>query len=264
MTPGSPEARQALVELLGDLFDDDELRMFLRSGPAGEEVRRALPGTAESPAAVADRAVDVLERRGLVSTALFERLRGVRPLRTRDIDHVASILGVRERGTSGLAGGAADAVATRAMRVFVSYSHEDEAHRLSLERCLSMLRRQGLVECWHDRMIAAGDEWRVQISEHLEQADIILLLLSVDFIASDYCWDVEMTRAMARHAAGSARVIPIFVRDCDWSGAPFSKLQGVPDPKCPIARSANADQAWTEVARAIRAAVHRPPDRPGN
>src|SRR5512147_326229 len=100
--------------------------------------------------------------------------------------------------------------------LFYSYSHKDEALRDELETHLSLLRRQGFLSGWHDRRIAAGTEWAGQIDHHLEAADVILLLVSSDFLASDYCWDVETRRAMDRHEAGTARVIPVILRPCDW------------------------------------------------
>lgn len=96
--------------------------------------------------------------------------------------------------------------------VFYSYAHEDESLREQLEKRLSMLRRQGLISEWHDRQIAAGTEWAQEIDAHLETASVILLLVSSDFLASDYCYDIEMQRALERHARSEARVIPVILR----------------------------------------------------
>src|SRR5690348_13209223 len=95
------------------------------------------------------------------------------------------------------------------LSVFVSYAHEDEPLRQQLESHLSLLRRQELVASWHDRQIIPGADWSQEIDEHLETASIILLLISPDFLASDYCYDVEMQRALERHRRGEALVIPI-------------------------------------------------------
>ena len=140
-------------------------------------------------------------------------------------------------------------------KVFFSYAHADEAHRAALEKHLRLLQRQGLVEGWHDRMIRAGDEWAGQIDAALDAADVILLLVSPDFLASDYCWDVEMKRALERHDAREARVIPIFLRPCDWKGAPFGRLQGLPRDARPVTQWPDPDEAWTSVASGIRAVV---------
>ena len=106
-----------------------------------------------------------------------------------------------------------------------------------------------------DRKIGAGKEWENEIDKHLNAADIILLLISSDFLASDYCYDVEVQTAMKRHDAGEARVIPIILRPVDWSGAPFSRLQALPKDAKPVTDWPNRDQAFLNVAQGIRAAV---------
>jgi hypothetical protein len=156
--------------------------------------------------------------------------------------------------------------------LFYSYSHKDEGLRDELKAALSGLRRQGVIAEWHDRRIGAGTEWAGQIDRNLEAADIILLLVSADFLDSDYCWDVETKRAMERHEAGAARVIPVILRSCDWHTAPFGKLQALPRDGKPVASWTNRDEAFTDVARGIRETVKAlasgtqappTPDRPG-
>jgi hypothetical protein len=144
---------------------------------------------------------------------------------------------------------------TAPISLFYSYSHKDEALRDELETHLTLLRRQGVISGWHDRRIAAGTEWKGQIDHHLEAADVILLLVSSDFLASDYCWDVETKRAMDRHEAGTARVIPVILRPCDWQSAPFGKLQALPKDAKPVTSWKDRDEAFTDVARGIRNAV---------
>src|SRR4029453_9674591 len=92
--------------------------------------------------------------------------------------------------------------------LFCSYSHKDEALREELDAHLALLRRRGVLNPWHDRRIAPSDDWKESIDSHLEAADIVLLLISPDFMASDYCYDVEMTRAIARHQSVATRVVP--------------------------------------------------------
>ena len=141
--------------------------------------------------------------------------------------------------------------------VFFSYSHADEALRDQLETQLAMLKRQGVIETWHDRRIGAGEEWAAAIDHHVESDAIILLLVSPDFLASDYCYDIEMRRAMERHEAGEAVVIPVILRACDWFGAPFGKLQAVPKEGKPVTLMPDRDSALLEVAQAIRGAAER-------
>jgi tetratricopeptide (TPR) repeat protein len=119
------------------------------------------------------------------------------------------------------------------------------------------LKRQGVIASWHDRRIGAGTEWAGQIDDHLNSAKVILLLVSSDFLASDYCYDLEMKRAMERHDAKEACVIPIALRPCDWKGAPFGKLQGLPKDMKPVTSWANQDEAFTDIARGIRQAVEK-------
>jgi formylglycine-generating enzyme required for sulfatase activity len=140
-------------------------------------------------------------------------------------------------------------------KVFISYSHEDDALCRQLVKHLALLRRQGKVEAWHDRRVEAGDEWRGQIDGELEAADVILLLVSASFIDSDYCWDVEATRALERHACSEAKVIPIIARPCHWEDAPFAELQALPSGAKPVTTWSDNDEAWEDVVRGLRAAI---------
>lgn len=141
--------------------------------------------------------------------------------------------------------------------VFFSYSHHDEALRDQLEKQLSMLKRQGVIDTWHDRRIGAGEEIDGAIDEHISKDDIILLLVSPDFLASSYCYDVEMKRALERHARGEAIVIPVILRPCDWHEAPFGKLNATPPDGKPITKWADRDEAFLEVVKAVRGAAAR-------
>jgi hypothetical protein len=139
--------------------------------------------------------------------------------------------------------------------IFLSYSHKDEILRNQLEAHLALLKHEGLIEAWHDRRIVAGDEVGDAIFSKLEAADIILLLVSSDFINSAYCFSREMARAMERHNAGEARVIPVILRHCDWTSAPFGKLLAAPRDGKPVASWPDRDEALAEVARQVRLAV---------
>ena len=139
--------------------------------------------------------------------------------------------------------------------VFFSYSHADEELRDQLEKHLTMLKRQGVIETFHDRRIPAGNEFDSSISAELERADVILLLVSPDFLASAYCYDIEMQRALQRHGLGEARVIPVILRHCDWHSAPFGKLLATPRDGKPVRAFPDLDEAFLQVAQAIRQAV---------
>jgi SAM-dependent methyltransferase len=143
------------------------------------------------------------------------------------------------------------------IQVFYSYSHRDERWRIELEKHLSIMKLQGIIDSWHDRKIEAGKEWKSEINAYLNASQIILLLVSSDFLASDYCLGVEVKRAMQRHDSGKARVIPVIIRSCDWQGAEFGKLQALPTDGKAVAgrRSRERDEAFTNIAKGIREAV---------
>ena len=147
--------------------------------------------------------------------------------------------------------------------VFFSYSHADEPLRDQLEKHLTMLKRQGVIETFHDRRIPAGNEIDSSISAELERADVILLLVSPDFLASTYCYDIEMQRALQRHSLGDARVIPVILRHCDWHSAPFGKLMATPRDGKPVRAFPDLDEAFLQVAQAIRRAVAGPGSQAG-
>jgi len=141
------------------------------------------------------------------------------------------------------------------IEIFFSYSHQDEEFIEKLIAHLSPLKRSGMITGWHDRQISAGTEWRNRIDEHLESAGVILLLVSSDFLASDYCYEKEMGRAMERHHQGTARVIPIILRNCYWIDAPFGELQVLPKDGKPITSWGNMDDAFTNVVLGIKKAI---------
>jgi hypothetical protein len=138
------------------------------------------------------------------------------------------------------------------LELFYSYSHRDEELREQLENHLAMLKREGVISGWHDRRISAGQEWDGEINEHLSSAEIILLLVSADFLASNYCYDIEVKRVMERHEAHEARVLPVILRPCDWHSAPFGKVQALPKDAKPVTRWDDRDEAFLDIARGIR------------
>lgn len=140
-------------------------------------------------------------------------------------------------------------------KIFLSYSHADETYCDMLQKHLAALRHQGLIDTWHDRRIKAGDEFENSIDQQLNEAEIILLLVSSDFIASRYCYEIEMQRALGRHDSGEARVIPIILRPCDWHDTPFGKLLAAPKDGKPVKSWPDIDEAFLDVVRQIKAVL---------
>jgi tetratricopeptide (TPR) repeat protein len=138
------------------------------------------------------------------------------------------------------------------VEVFCSYAQEDATWLSKLEAHLSLLKRQGFVSLWHYRLLVAGADWSHEIDTHLNTASIILLLISADFLNSDYCYGVEMQRALARHAVGEAQVIPILLRPVDHSSAPFAHLHALPSNGQPISTWSDEDAALADVVAGLR------------
>ncbi|EOV6166568.1 toll/interleukin-1 receptor domain-containing protein [Citrobacter freundii] len=136
-----------------------------------------------------------------------------------------------------------------------SYSHADEAQRNELEKHLSPLKRMGKITTWHDRRIVPGQEFEHQIYHYFSQADIILLLISSDFIASDYCYQVEMTNALERHKKGEAVVIPVILRECAWHQLPFGSIMAATIDGKAISRFASHDEGYAQVSDAVSRAI---------
>ncbi len=144
---------------------------------------------------------------------------------------------------------------SKPLELFFSYSHKDQTLRDALESHLASLKKQRLIADWHDRKITAGTDWAGQIDENLERASIILLLISSDFLNSDYCTDIELKRAIERNAAREARVIPVILRPSDWEYPPLKGLQALPRDAKPVTTWANLDEAFLDVVKGISKVV---------
>jgi hypothetical protein len=141
--------------------------------------------------------------------------------------------------------------------LFYSYAHEDEPLRDELAGHLKIMERRGVIRPWHDRCLAPGQKWDGKINAQLANADLILLLVSKDFINSDYIWSHELDVAMKRHASEEASVVPVMLRAVDITDSPFAELQGLPTDLKPVTSWPNRDEAWTDVAKGIRRTVER-------
>jgi hypothetical protein len=139
--------------------------------------------------------------------------------------------------------------------LFFSYSHRDENLRDELETHLAMLKRSGVIDTWHDRRIIAGSELNTSIDFALNDADVVLLLVSPYFLASDYCYEKEMLRAMERHESGDAVVIPVILHPCDWQSAIFGKLMATPTDGKPVSKHTNLHDAFLDITNSIKIAV---------
>jgi hypothetical protein len=167
----------------------------------------------------------------------------------RDLIESRAIISGRGKGGSVAL---AKAPGTQALKVFVSYSHADELLKSELLKHLEPLRRLGLIESWHDRKLKPGQEWDKVISANLNNADIILILVSVDFVNSEYCYDIELEKALERHASGTAKVIPVILRNCLWEHTSFAKLQALPPEGKAVCSWQDRDEAFVRVAQGIR------------
>ena len=144
------------------------------------------------------------------------------------------------------------------LEVFYSFATADEPLRAELDKHLSILRHEKLITTWHAREVGAGLDTSKALDSHLNSASVILLLVSADFLASNYCYGLEVKRVMERHAANPdrVRVIPILLRPVDgWQRAPFGQLQPLPDNGEPVMNWPNRDEAFKHVARGIRAVL---------
>jgi hypothetical protein len=138
------------------------------------------------------------------------------------------------------------------LHMFLAYSHTDETMRDALETHLAPSKRLGHIAAWYDRRIAPGDPIDTGVYRNLQHANVILLLVSAPFLASEYCHGVEVELAMQRWKAGAARVLPVILRPCDWQGAPFGRLMAAPRDGKPVSTWRNRDEAWLDVVQSIR------------
>src|ERR1051326_7938086 len=137
------------------------------------------------------------------------------------------------------------------IKLFYCYAREDKALRDELEVHINSLKRQYSLRNLHDRIILPGDEWEQIVEAQINSAHLILMLISPDFINSDYCYGKEMKLALKRHEEGNCRVIPIILRPTYLESAPFNKIQMLPTDTKPITRWADRDEAFQDVVKEI-------------
>ena len=141
------------------------------------------------------------------------------------------------------------------MKAFISYSHKDEGALDRLHVHLAMLKREGKLTEWFDRMFLAGDVIDAEVKKELEKSDLFLALLSPDFIASDYCYEQEMTRAIERHEQGAMRVVPIILEPCEWRSTPLEKFKALPKDGTPVSEWTNQNNAFLDIVTELRKVI---------
>jgi hypothetical protein len=149
--------------------------------------------------------------------------------------------------------GLAKLPSTKALKLFVSYNHLDVQYKDDLVKHIDPLKRLKLIDTWFDGKIQAGKDINEEILAELASSDIILLLVSIDYLNSYYCVEIEMEKAMERHEVGEARVIPIILRSCMWQHMPFSKLKALPLDAKAVSGWADRDEALVSIAESVRA-----------
>lgn len=147
----------------------------------------------------------------------------------------------------------------KGLKVFISYSHMDEHALERLTKHLAVLKREGSVREWFDQKILPGGDIDAQISEHLEECQVFIAIVSADFLSSHYCYDRELKRALERHELGSMTVMPIIVQACDWKASPLGQLKALPKDGKPVADWTNENNAWFDVVGQIRRLISEGP-----
>lgn len=141
------------------------------------------------------------------------------------------------------------------IKVFMSYSHEDEKYKEKLDKHLAVLKRNKKIKTWNDRKLVPGKDIDKEIGKSLVEADIIILLLSADFFASEYCYCTEMTKALELYEEGQNMIVPVIVRSCDWLGSPLAKLVALPKDGKAIDKWEDEDEACMDVVAGIKKVI---------
>lgn len=143
------------------------------------------------------------------------------------------------------------------MKLFISYSHKDEPYKDQLDTHLAVLKRNNVITTWYDRKIVGGENWKDEIDDNLDSSKIVLMLISPDFLASEYCYEKEMKQALQNHVAGESIVIPVIIRPCDWKDTLFSHLQAFPRDAEAVALWSNQDVAWLDIITKLKETISR-------
>jgi serine/threonine protein kinase len=222
---------------------DTPVRIFTQE----QKIQQAMPDTPEEAAQHQQAPIPVEQQ----VEQTVRRMSGVVPSTDQQVDTEPAVKGANTEPVV-----KSTELAAKGIEIFFSYSHKDEELRNELDEHLSTLKQLKLITAWHDKEIGAGKNWAHEIDKRLSKACIILLLVSPSFMASRYCYSIEMNKAMERHEAGEALVIPILIRPVDWEDAPFDKLQMLPKGAKAVTKWLNRDEAFEDIAKSIRMAVN--------
>ena len=143
------------------------------------------------------------------------------------------------------------------VNVFICHAHEAEELARELETHLASLRKEGLVRSWTARAVGGGEAFRGEVEQRIAEAGVILLLVSADFLASDYLYDVELKRALERYDARDAIVRAVLLRPCDWQGTPLARVLRLPESGVPVTRHPDADEAFTKIVQELRKLIEQ-------
>jgi len=242
---GEVTARRRMLAVIRSDFN------VIHNSFANLEVNEMIPISGNPGGIVPYNMLLVLEKEGIdiFTTVINER---IAKLNVREL-----LNGIDEKDTLQNRLSNANQEQEKAIRLFYSYSHKDESFRNELETHLKLLQRQGLIQLWTDRKVEFGENWENEVNKELEHADIILLLVSADYIASDYCYGVEMAHALALHNKGQAVVIPIILRSVNLSNLPFSGIQMLPGDGKAVTSWSDRDSAWRNVSEGIERVIEK-------
>lgn len=146
------------------------------------------------------------------------------------------------------------------VKVFLCYTSSDLEALEQLRQQLKLLERTGLIETWYNRQILPGADYVQEIEARLNQAQVIILLVSSTFLASEYCDGKEMEHALQLHREARAVVVPVQIEPSLWDLTPLGDLQALPDNNKPVSEWRRASAAWVNVAVGIRelaTAIHK-------
>lgn len=241
---------KALYELFLLLFSDEGLRRFLTFNTT-RKVVQSLPAPPAAAIAVAAAAVAELAQQGLIDAALFERMREEIPGRRADITAVERRwLTTLEDGCEPAAAGPR-ARGLAPVNVLIAHARDDKSYCDELEKHLASLREQGVLRLWHPGMMPPGTTREVELKRRLDEAGLILPLISADFLTSD--WEKTLREALGQQKSGKVKIVPVYIRPCAWQGTRLGSLAGVPISEKPISTWTHRDLAWVEVVETIGA-----------